>query len=54
MGSISHLRLPLLTYFFTSVPILPTNLLTNPGVDPVSKIPEYKICAVRIRPVYGM
>lgn len=30
------------------------NLLTNPGVDPVSKIPEYKICAVRIRPVHGM
>jgi len=30
------------------------NLLTYPGVDPVSKIPEYKICAVRIRPVYGM
>ena len=26
----------------------PTNLLTNPALDPVSKIPEYKLCAVRI------
>lgn len=26
----------------------PTNMLTNPALDPVSKIPEYKVCAVRI------
>ena len=26
----------------------PTNLLTNPALDPISKIPEYKVCAVRI------
>ena len=26
----------------------PTNLLTNPALDAVSKIPEYKHCAVRI------
>ena len=26
----------------------PTNLLTNPALDPVSKIPELKVCAVRI------
>jgi len=26
----------------------PTNLLTNSALDPVSKIPEYKVCAVRI------
>ncbi len=26
----------------------PTNVLTNPALDPVSKIPEYKVCAVRI------
>jgi predicted molibdopterin-dependent oxidoreductase YjgC len=24
------------------------NLLTNPGVDPVAKIPEYKACAVKV------
>jgi predicted molibdopterin-dependent oxidoreductase YjgC len=24
------------------------NLLTNPMVDPVAKIPEYKVCAVKI------
>ncbi len=24
------------------------NILTNPAVDPVAKIPEYKVCAVRI------
>ncbi len=27
----------------------PTNLLTNPALDPVSKIPELKVCAVRIK-----
>ncbi|MBI5025509.1 MAG: formate dehydrogenase subunit alpha [Nitrospirae bacterium] len=27
------------------------NLLTNPAVDPLAKIPEYKVCAVRIEPV---
>ena len=26
----------------------PTNVLTNPAFDPVSKIPEFKVCAVRI------
>jgi predicted molibdopterin-dependent oxidoreductase YjgC len=24
------------------------NQLTNPALDPVAKIPEYKVCAVRI------
>jgi predicted molibdopterin-dependent oxidoreductase YjgC len=24
------------------------NVLTNPALDPVSKIPEYKVCAVRV------
>jgi anaerobic selenocysteine-containing dehydrogenase len=27
----------------------PTNELTNPALDPVAKIPEFKVCAVRIR-----
>lgn len=27
----------------------PVNVLTNPALDPVSKIPEYKGCAVKIR-----
>ncbi|MFC1950492.1 molybdopterin dinucleotide binding domain-containing protein, partial [Chloroflexota bacterium] len=26
----------------------PANLLTNPVLDPVCKIPEYKVCAVRV------
>ena len=26
----------------------PANMLTNPVIDPVAKIPEYKVCAVRI------
>jgi predicted molibdopterin-dependent oxidoreductase YjgC len=26
----------------------PTNRLTNPAFDPVSKIPEFKVCAVKI------
>jgi predicted molibdopterin-dependent oxidoreductase YjgC len=29
----------------------PANMLTNPVVDPVAKIPEYKVCAVRIERV---
>lgn len=24
------------------------NVLTNPALDPVAKIPEYKVCAVRL------
>jgi predicted molibdopterin-dependent oxidoreductase YjgC len=27
------------------------NVLTNPALDPVSKIPEYKVCAAKIEPV---
>jgi len=27
----------------------PTNLLTSPAIDPVAKIPETKVCAVRIQ-----
>ncbi|MBX3638846.1 MAG: hypothetical protein KF683_26015, partial [Rubrivivax sp.] len=26
----------------------PANLLTNPALDPVAKIPEFKYCAVRV------
>jgi formate dehydrogenase alpha subunit len=29
------------------------NVLTNPALDPVAKIPEYKVCAVKIEPVDG-
>ena len=25
----------------------PANILTNPAIDPVAKIPEYKVCAVK-------
>ncbi|MFW6189846.1 MAG: formate dehydrogenase subunit alpha [Planctomycetota bacterium] len=28
----------------------PANRLTNPALDPVAKIPEFKVCAVRIEP----
>jgi assimilatory nitrate reductase catalytic subunit len=24
------------------------NLLTNPALDPISKMPEFKVCAVRL------
>jgi len=27
------------------------NVLTNPALDPVSKIPEFKVCAASIEPV---
>ena len=29
----------------------PTNILTNPAVDPIAKIPELKVCAVRVEKV---
>jgi formate dehydrogenase major subunit len=29
------------------------NILTNPQLDPIGKIPEYKYCAVRIEPASG-
>jgi len=31
----------------------PTNVLTNPALDPVAKIPELKVCAVRIEKLEG-
>ena len=31
----------------------PTNVLTNPAVDPVAKIPELKVCAVRVEKELG-
>jgi len=29
----------------------PANVLTNPALDPVAKIPEFKVCAVKLRKV---
>jgi predicted molibdopterin-dependent oxidoreductase YjgC len=29
----------------------PANVLTNPVVDPVAKIPEFKVCAVRVEKI---
>ncbi len=29
------------------------NLLTNPALDPVSRMPEFKVCAVRVAPFSG-
>jgi formate dehydrogenase major subunit len=29
------------------------NILTNPQLDPIGKIPEYKYCAVKIERAYG-
>ena len=31
----------------------PTNVLTNAALDPVAKIPETKVCAVRVEEVDG-
>ena len=31
----------------------PTNVITNPALDPVAKIPELKVCAVRIEKAKG-
>src|SRR5439155_12364110 len=29
------------------------NRLTNPALDPISRMPEFKVCAVRIAPALG-
>jgi len=29
------------------------NLLTNPALDPTSRMPEFKVCAVRVERVPG-
>ncbi|RJQ72830.1 nitrite reductase [Pseudonocardiaceae bacterium YIM PH 21723] len=29
------------------------NLITNPALDPTSRMPEFKVCAVRLRPAAG-
>ena len=42
---ISPLGVIFMTFHFAESP---TNVLTNPALDPVSKIPELKVCAVRI------
>ncbi|HKV42771.1 MAG TPA: molybdopterin oxidoreductase family protein [Blastocatellia bacterium] len=34
--------------------ILSANRLTNPALDPISKMPEFKVCAVRIEPKSGV
>jgi anaerobic selenocysteine-containing dehydrogenase len=37
-----------MTFHFTESP---TNVLTNPAVDPIAKIPELKVCAVRVEKI---
>lgn len=39
-----------MTFHFAEAP---TNVLTNAEVDPVAKIPEYKVCAVRVEKAEG-
>ncbi len=34
-----------MNFHFTNAPV---NVLTNPALDPVGKIPEYKVCAVKL------
>jgi len=39
-----------MTFHFAETP---TNVLTNPALDPVAKIPEFKVCAVKLSKVVG-
>jgi predicted molibdopterin-dependent oxidoreductase YjgC len=39
-----------MTFHFAETP---TNVLTNPALDPVAKIPEFKVCAVKLNKVVG-
>ncbi len=40
-----------MTFHFAETP---TNVLTNPALDPVAKIPELKVCAVKLNKVAGV
>jgi anaerobic selenocysteine-containing dehydrogenase len=42
---ISPVGVVFMTFHFAESP---ANRLTNPVIDPVAKIPEYKVCAVRV------
>jgi formate dehydrogenase alpha subunit len=39
-----------MTFHFSETP---TNVLTNPALDPVAKIPEFKVCAVKLNKIRG-
>jgi predicted molibdopterin-dependent oxidoreductase YjgC len=39
-----------MTFHFSETP---TNVLTNPALDPIAKIPELKVCAVKLNKVRG-
>ena len=39
-----------MTFHFSETP---TNVLTNPALDPVAKIPELKVCAVKVSKIRG-
>jgi formate dehydrogenase alpha subunit len=39
-----------MTFHFSETP---TNVLTNPALDPIAKIPELKVCAVKLNKVSG-
>jgi anaerobic selenocysteine-containing dehydrogenase len=43
--NVSPVGVVFMTFHFAESP---ANQLTNPVVDPVAKIPEYKVCAVRV------
>jgi formate dehydrogenase alpha subunit len=45
MTEVSPPGVVFMTFHFAESPV---NILTNPAVDPVSKIPELKVCAVRV------
>jgi predicted molibdopterin-dependent oxidoreductase YjgC len=45
LSLVSPVGVVFMTFHFAESP---TNVLTNPAFDPVAKIPEYKVCAVRI------
>ncbi len=48
VGEVSPAGVVFMTFHFSESP---TNVLTNSAFDPVAKIPEYKVCAVRVEKV---
>lgn len=47
-AKITEVVMPGMVFTSFQYPDVPINQLTNPARDPISKIPEYKVCAVKV------
>ena len=48
---VTHKISPGIVFMTFHFPDVLANVLTNDTLDPIAKIPEYKVCAVRVKKV---